>query len=87
MPEDVILTGRVLKWGNSYGIRLTKAELDRAGLAPGVEAVLRVRPGPVDVSSLPVIKGGKPDDSENIARLRVELARKKLASRQRGGRK
>lgn len=63
--DEVVLRVRILKWGNSYGFRIRKAELKRLGLIPGSEAVVRLerRRGPVDLSGLPVFKGGMPDDS------------------------
>ena len=62
---EVIVKARLLKWGNSYGIRLKKADLKKAGLAPGAEAVVRLsrRKGRVDLSALPTFSGGRPDDS------------------------
>ena len=64
-PKEVVIKGRVLKWGNSYGIRIRRAELRRAGLVPGAEAVVRLvrRRGRVDLSDLPTFKGGEPDDA------------------------
>lgn len=35
---------KVVAWGNSYGIRLTKAELASLGIAPGAEVEVEVRP-------------------------------------------
>lgn len=63
--DEVVLRVRILKWGNSYGFRIRKAELKRLGLIPGSEAVVRLekRRGPVDLSGLPIFKGGMPDDS------------------------
>jgi antitoxin component of MazEF toxin-antitoxin module len=29
------VTGRLLRWGNSFGIRLSKADVERLHLAPG----------------------------------------------------
>lgn len=34
---------RILAWGNGYGIRLTKADLERLGLRPHDEAEVVVR--------------------------------------------
>lgn len=63
--DEAILRVRILKWGNSYGFRIRKADLKRLGLLPGSEAVVRLerRRGPVDLSGLPTFKGGMPDDS------------------------
>jgi len=63
--KEAIIRGRVLKWGNSYGFRIQKADLERLGLRPGEEALVRLerRTGTVDLSGLPTFKGGMPDDS------------------------
>lgn len=62
--KDVIIKARILKWGNSYGLRIQKADLKRLGLRPGEEALVRLERGaPVDLSGLPAFKGGMPDDS------------------------
>lgn len=50
------MIAKVLKWGNSYGIRLSKDDVEREGLKPGDEVVVevRVKPGEtVDLSDLP----------------------------------
>lgn len=50
------MIAKVLKWGNSYGIRLSKEEAERAGLKPGDEVVVEVkaREGQtIDLSDLP----------------------------------
>lgn len=55
------LRRRPLKWGNGYGIRLTRSEMERLGTDPETPLELEVRPGalPVDVSKLHVIEGRK----------------------------
>ena len=81
--DEVIVKGRILRWGNSYGIRLPKAELKKAGLSPGSEAVVRMakKRTRVDLSDLPAFKGGKPDDSlqhdELLGRARLRALREK----------
>jgi antitoxin component of MazEF toxin-antitoxin module len=64
--DEVLVEGRILEWGNSYGIRLRKADLERAGLGPGTEAVVRIqrKPGKVDVSHVRFIRSGHADTSE-----------------------
>lgn len=51
MPEATI-EGRLLKWGNSYGIRISKKEVERLGLQPGQAVVARLEepPGGIDLS-------------------------------------
>lgn len=65
MAKNQIIKARILKWGNSYGFRIQKADLERSGLRPGEEALVRLerRSGPVDLSELPAFKGGMADDS------------------------
>jgi len=81
--DEVIVKGRILRWGNSYGIRLRRAELKKAGLSPGSEATVRMAKehSRVDLSGLPAFKGGGPDDSvqhdELLARARVAAMRKR----------
>ena len=60
------LTGRVLRWGNSYGIRLHKADIERLGLQPGDLARIQIEGAPdrVDLSGLPTFRSGASDVSE-----------------------
>lgn len=54
-----VAEGKLLKWGNSYGVRVSKADVERAGLHVGDP--MTVTPGPptkVDVSHLPVFRLG-----------------------------
>lgn len=47
---------KILKWGNSYGVRITKADAERLGLEPGDEVLLEIKAKPgdeIDVSDLP----------------------------------
>lgn len=50
-----MMHAKVLKWGNSYGIRLSKADVEELGLAEGDEVVVEVKTSPdqtIDVSGL-----------------------------------
>lgn len=52
---------KVLKWGNSYGIRITKAEAERLGVEAGDEVLLEVtaKPGDeIDVSGIRTFRMG-----------------------------
>lgn len=40
---EIQVNRRILAWGNGYGIRLTKADLERLGLRPHDEAEVVVR--------------------------------------------
>jgi hypothetical protein len=63
--DEAIIKARILKWGNSYGFRIHKADMKRLGLRPGEEVLVRLerRSRTVDLSGLPTFKGGMPDDS------------------------
>lgn len=41
------MLAKILRWGNSFGIRLSKQEAQREGLAPGQEVDVEIRPRPV----------------------------------------
>lgn len=52
---------KLLRWGNSYGIRVSKADVEREGLREGQEfrILIRAKPGQkVDVSRLPAFDLG-----------------------------
>ncbi len=63
--NEVIIRARILKWGNSYGLRVRKADVKKLGLLPESEAVVRLEKqrGRVDLSGLPTFNGALPDDS------------------------
>jgi antitoxin component of MazEF toxin-antitoxin module len=50
----------IKRWGNSYAVRLTKADLQRLHLREGQAVVLHVEPaaGEVDLSGLPTFRAG-----------------------------
>lgn len=83
MPDEVIVTGRILKWGNSFGVRIRKEDLERAGLVPGADAVVKISlQGKVDLSHIRFVGGGRADDSERhdalVAKARAERLKKRL---------
>lgn len=47
------MTGKLLRWGNSFGIRISKADAERLGV-PGTEIIVRAAttPGKVDLSHI-----------------------------------
>lgn len=61
---------KILKWGNSYGIRLSKADAREMGLSPGDEVVVDVKAKPgeeIDVSGLPSFNlGGLADEHDEV---------------------
>lgn len=49
------MLAKVLKWGNSYGLRLSKDEVEEMGLQEGQEVVVEIKSKPgekVDLSHL-----------------------------------
>jgi antitoxin component of MazEF toxin-antitoxin module len=52
----------VKRWGNSYALRLTKADLARFGLREGslVDVALQPLAAPVDLSTLPTFRDDVP---------------------------
>jgi hypothetical protein len=53
-----IVTGKLLKWGNSYGIRISKGDVERQGLMVGQEFdVVPHAPQKVDLSHIRTFKG------------------------------
>jgi antitoxin component of MazEF toxin-antitoxin module len=55
------MIGKVLKWGNSYGIRLSKEDVEELGLREGQEVVVEVKTHPeerVDLSHLETFEMG-----------------------------
>lgn len=83
--NDVIATGRVLEWGNSYGIRVRKSDLERLGLSAGAEVVIRIesRSDRVDLSSLPRFNSGTRDTSERHDEVLAEARFKDLRGKSR----
>ena len=68
-PNRIILLGKLLRWGNSYGIRLSRKDVERLGMKENAELIVEVRSTAeerVDLSSLPSIPGlGKLADSHD----------------------
>jgi antitoxin component of MazEF toxin-antitoxin module len=62
---ETVVQARILRWGNSYGIRIRKSDLERAGLRPGEEAIVRIetKTDQIDLSTLPRFRSGHTDTS------------------------
>ena len=60
-----------LRWGNGYGIRLTKAEMKELGAGEEEQLEVEVRPGapPLDFSKLHITRGGPRNASVDHDRL------------------
>lgn len=63
---DVIVEGKLLRWGNSYGIRIRKDDVEASDLRPGEEVVVRIEDqgGPLELSGLPTFSSGHPDTAD-----------------------
>src|SRR5688500_9241513 len=59
MPK-IVLNVKALQWGNSYGLRVTKADVERAGLPVGQDVADQIggEPGKVDTSHLRTFRWG-----------------------------
>jgi hypothetical protein len=56
---EAVVKGRLLRWGNSVGVRISKRDVRRLRLREGADVTVRIEsePSPVDLSMLPVIHG------------------------------
>lgn len=60
-PKAIRVRKRILRWGNSYGLRLTRKELEGTALREGVEVEVELRPRspPVAWDRLPQFRLGR----------------------------
>ncbi len=63
---DVVVEGKILRWGNSFGIRIRKDDLEARDLHPGQEVLVRIEPATtrIDLADLPTFHSGLDDVSE-----------------------
>lgn len=56
---EAVVKGRLLRWGNSVGVRVSKRDARRLGLREGAEITVRIEsePGLVDLSGLRTVHG------------------------------
>ncbi len=73
------ISSKILRWGNSYAIRLRKEDAERAGLRPGMEIDVTITPPnePYDVSDVPTFvpvrrRGDDDDDAASGAAMHFE---------------
>lgn len=65
----------LLKWGNSYALRVTRAQAEALGARPGVPLHARVEAAGMPEWRIPVIRGGRPLDrshDEILAEMMME---------------
>lgn len=70
------ITSKILRWGNSYAVRLSKPEAERAGLRPGMEIDVSIThpDEPYDVSDVPTFRPvRRRRDDQTDAELGAEL--------------
>lgn len=77
MPR-IVLHVKALKWGNSYGLRVAKADFERAGLHVGQEVEVDIlgKPGKIDVSKFPSLDLGSLTRADRDAGLEARRAEK-----------
>lgn len=85
---DLVLTGKLLKWGNSYGLRISKADLarlEKTGTHVGDEMHINVIPkdGKIDVSWMTTFRGGDPFGSRDHDRIVEEAVEEEWKEKQR----
>ena len=58
---EILVTGKLLRWGNSYGIRISKADFERLGVTPGTEVSVTAagQPGRIDLSHIEFLHLGE----------------------------
>lgn len=69
--EEIEVTGRLERWGNDYGVRITQADFDRLGAKTRTELRLRVvgiAPR-IDLSRLRTFESGTSDTSRRHDRV------------------
>lgn len=61
--SEVVIEGKLLRWGNSYGVRIRKDDVEASGLQPGEQVVVRIEAEgeEIPLSGLPTFEGGRSD--------------------------
>ena len=59
---NLTVKAKVLRWGNSYGLRIRKEDLQRLGLWEGAETEVEIhgKPAKVDLSGFKTYRTGEP---------------------------
>lgn len=57
--SEAVVKGRLLRWGNSVGVRISRRDVRRLRLREGSDVTLRIesKPSDVDLGPLPVFHG------------------------------
>lgn len=56
---EAVIKGRLLRWGNSVGVRISRRDARRLRLREGSDVTVRIQsePSKVDLSVLPILHG------------------------------
>lgn len=71
-----VVTGKILRWGNSYGLRLTKNDVEAAHLEPGQDVLVVLKPETPDLeaSNVPTFHSGRRDMARRHDELLADAA-------------
>jgi antitoxin component of MazEF toxin-antitoxin module len=60
---EAVVEGKILRWGNSYGVRIRAADVEAADLEPGQQVTVRIEPSGdrLDLADVPTFQGGRSD--------------------------
>lgn len=63
---DVTIEGKLLRWGNSYGIRIKKDDVEASDLQAGEEVVVRIEhlASRLELGELPTFRSGHAGTAE-----------------------
>jgi antitoxin component of MazEF toxin-antitoxin module len=65
------MLAEIKRWGNSYAIRVSRAEVEKLGLREGAQVRVRIEKlpsGPIDLSGLPTVRDRDRRASEHLDR-------------------
>jgi antitoxin component of MazEF toxin-antitoxin module len=58
--SEIVVEGKILRWGNSFGIRIRSSDLEETDLKPNEEVFVRIeqRSEELELSELPTFRSG-----------------------------
>jgi antitoxin component of MazEF toxin-antitoxin module len=58
--SEIVLEGKILRWGNSFGIRIRSSDLEETNLEPNEEVFVRIdrRNEELEIADLPTFRSG-----------------------------
>lgn len=68
---EAVVKGRLLRWGNSLGVRIAKRDARRLKLREGSDVTVRIEsePSAIDLSVLPTVRGTGTEGRDHDKRL------------------